>query len=157
MIDVKTIRESTGLSQDKFAAEYGIPPKTLRNWEQGRTSPPKYVISMLAKVVGVGTGEPEPTLTRKKFEEQFTLLSGDAYEAYDEGTLSLMECAAMQKDGDARMLSKWGRHLTTYDTCLDRIPLSAYKKLNAADVAALVDAIQDAYSAGKADGERGKD
>lgn len=32
-------RAATGLSQDAFAARYGIPAATLRDWEQGRRSP----------------------------------------------------------------------------------------------------------------------
>ena len=33
------VRAKTGLSQDKFAQKLGIPAKTIRNWEQGRTVP----------------------------------------------------------------------------------------------------------------------
>jgi DNA-binding transcriptional regulator YiaG len=28
-----------GLSQPEFAAKFGLPPATLRNWEQGRSRP----------------------------------------------------------------------------------------------------------------------
>jgi len=38
-IDVKKIREKTGLSQPKFASLFTIPVGTLRNWEQGRRHP----------------------------------------------------------------------------------------------------------------------
>jgi putative transcriptional regulator len=36
---VKTVRRSLGLTQEEFAARYGIPVGTLRDWEQGRTEP----------------------------------------------------------------------------------------------------------------------
>jgi putative transcriptional regulator len=36
---VKTVRRSLGLTQEEFAARYGIPIGTLRDWEQGRTEP----------------------------------------------------------------------------------------------------------------------
>ena len=36
---VKTIRQSTGLSQNLFSWAIGVPPKTLRNWEQGHSTP----------------------------------------------------------------------------------------------------------------------
>lgn len=36
---VKTVRRSLGLTQEEFAARYGIPLGTLRDWEQGRTEP----------------------------------------------------------------------------------------------------------------------
>jgi DNA-binding transcriptional regulator YiaG len=38
-IDIKTIREMMGLSQDEFALEFGLEVATLRNWEQGRSEP----------------------------------------------------------------------------------------------------------------------
>ena len=38
-IDIKTIREGMGLSQDEFALEFGLEVATLRNWEQGRSEP----------------------------------------------------------------------------------------------------------------------
>lgn len=36
---VRRIRERSGLSQDKFGERFGIPPATLRDWEQGRREP----------------------------------------------------------------------------------------------------------------------
>jgi len=37
--DVRAVRGSTGLSQPKFAAKYGISLAALREWEQGRRRP----------------------------------------------------------------------------------------------------------------------
>lgn len=37
--EVRSIRDRTGLSQDKFALLIGVNPATLRNWEQGRRKP----------------------------------------------------------------------------------------------------------------------
>ena len=38
-IDVKAIREKTGLSQQSFCAAFGVSLGTLRHWEQGLRSP----------------------------------------------------------------------------------------------------------------------
>ena len=38
-INVKRVREITGLSQIRFAAAFGISVKTLRHWEQGDRKP----------------------------------------------------------------------------------------------------------------------
>ena len=38
-VDVASLRKRLGLSQDKFAAIFGISAKTLRNWEQGIRHP----------------------------------------------------------------------------------------------------------------------
>jgi len=37
--NVKNIRESTGLSQAKFASLLGVSVRTLQDWEQGRRAP----------------------------------------------------------------------------------------------------------------------
>lgn len=37
--DVKAIRRSLRMSQDRFASAYRIPLPTLKNWEQGRRHP----------------------------------------------------------------------------------------------------------------------
>ena len=38
-VDVAVLRKRLGLSQDKFAAIFGISSKTVRNWEQGLRHP----------------------------------------------------------------------------------------------------------------------
>ncbi len=38
-INVKAIREKTGMSQQKFCATFGISIGTLRHWEQGLRTP----------------------------------------------------------------------------------------------------------------------
>ncbi len=38
-VDVKALRARLGMSQEAFAGRYGLDVATLRNWEQGRTSP----------------------------------------------------------------------------------------------------------------------
>lgn len=37
--DVRRIRLGTGLSQAKFAAKFGVPLASLKDWEQGRRTP----------------------------------------------------------------------------------------------------------------------
>jgi len=39
MPDVAQLRESTGLSQSRFAQLLGVSPRTLQDWEQGRRAP----------------------------------------------------------------------------------------------------------------------
>ncbi len=49
-IDVQSIREKTGMSQQKFCATFGISIGTLRHWEQGLRSP-RGAARVLLKVV----------------------------------------------------------------------------------------------------------
>ncbi len=38
-VDIRAIREHTGLSQNQFADRFGFNPRTLQEWEQGRAKP----------------------------------------------------------------------------------------------------------------------
>lgn len=38
-VDVKAVRQKTGLSQDAFAVAYGLSAGTVRDWEQRRRAP----------------------------------------------------------------------------------------------------------------------
>lgn len=49
-LEVKAIREKTGLSQARFAMLIGVSKRTLENWEQGRrhpTGPAKALLRIL--------------------------------------------------------------------------------------------------------------
>ena len=48
---IKELRKKTGLSQSKFSAKFGIPVRTLQQWEQGISAPPEYMVRMMAYIV----------------------------------------------------------------------------------------------------------
>jgi putative transcriptional regulator len=48
---IRELRKSTGLSQSKFAARFGIPVRTLQQWEQGQSAPPEYVVRMMKYIL----------------------------------------------------------------------------------------------------------
>jgi putative transcriptional regulator len=51
-IDVRAVRTKMGLSQAEFATKFGLPPATLRNWEQGRSrpdAPTRVLLAVIAK------------------------------------------------------------------------------------------------------------
>lgn len=50
-MDIKKMRLQTGLSQSKFAAMFEIPVATLKDWEQGRRTPPSYVVNMIQMIL----------------------------------------------------------------------------------------------------------
>ena len=50
-VEIREIRDLTGLSQSRFAERFEIPVSTLRKWEQGETTPPHYVVKMLSAMV----------------------------------------------------------------------------------------------------------
>ena len=48
---IQNIRRQTGLSRTEFSHKYGIPLRTLEEWESGRRTPPEYIPRMLAYYV----------------------------------------------------------------------------------------------------------
>lgn len=46
-LDVKAIRNKTGLSQARFAVLMGVSVRTLQNWEQGHRTPQGPAVSLL--------------------------------------------------------------------------------------------------------------
>lgn len=47
----KAIRKASGLTQAAFAEKYGIPKRTIENWEGGQREAPSYVLDLLERVV----------------------------------------------------------------------------------------------------------
>ncbi len=48
----RTAGKRMGLSQAEFATKFGLPPATLRNWEQGRArpdAPTRVLLAVIAK------------------------------------------------------------------------------------------------------------
>lgn len=48
---VRAVRRKLGLSQSEFAARIGTPLATLRDWEQGRFTPPGAVLCLLRLLI----------------------------------------------------------------------------------------------------------
>ncbi|MCI6676015.1 MAG: helix-turn-helix domain-containing protein [Clostridiales bacterium] len=49
-MNIKELRKSTGMSQSKFAAYFGVPVRSIQEWEQERKSPPNYVSAMMERI-----------------------------------------------------------------------------------------------------------
>lgn len=48
---IQELRKSTGMSQSKFSAYFGIPTSTLQDWEHERRNPPPYIIVMMERIL----------------------------------------------------------------------------------------------------------
>lgn len=47
---MKEFRQSIGMSQSKFAEHFGLPLRTLQEWEQERRTPPPYLLDLLKRI-----------------------------------------------------------------------------------------------------------
>lgn len=50
-MNVRQIRELSGLNQSEFAKLYSIPLRTLSHWEKGDRETPSWVLMLLERVV----------------------------------------------------------------------------------------------------------
>lgn len=48
---IKELRKKIGLSQTKFGELFGIPMRTIQDWERGYRTPPEYVINMIEELL----------------------------------------------------------------------------------------------------------
>lgn len=51
-ISIREIRAASGLSQAAFGAKYGIPRRTIEDWESSRRTPSPYIAFLLALASG---------------------------------------------------------------------------------------------------------
>ena len=47
-MNIKDLRQQTGLTQQQLAALTGIPKRSIENWESGQRTPPEYIPRLLA-------------------------------------------------------------------------------------------------------------
>ena len=50
---LKELRKDLGLSQAKFAERFGIPLRTLQDWEYGRREVRSYIVDMMYRIKGL--------------------------------------------------------------------------------------------------------
>lgn len=48
---IKELRNTTQMSQNKFATYLGIPVANIQHWEQGVTTPPNYLVALISRVM----------------------------------------------------------------------------------------------------------
>ncbi len=48
---IKELRTTTHMSQSRFASYLGIPVANIQHWEQGVSSPPTYLVSLITRVM----------------------------------------------------------------------------------------------------------
>lgn len=79
---IRELRNATGMTQREFAKHYGIPVSSLRKWEQGESSPPSYVISLIARTIP-STNKSLHTFTNEKGDKYYyDETIGAVYDAY---------------------------------------------------------------------------
>jgi DNA-binding transcriptional regulator YiaG len=65
-VDVREVRERSGLSQSDFAARYPFELDTIQNWEQGRNQPDS-ISRTLLKIIEENPALVEMVMTKRRF------------------------------------------------------------------------------------------
>ncbi len=50
-MEIRNIRKKLKMSQREFSEYFEIPIANLQHWEQGVSSPPRYVVRMIERIV----------------------------------------------------------------------------------------------------------
>ena len=48
---LKELRKELGLSQAKFAEKFGIPLRTIQDWEYGKREVRSYIVNMMYRII----------------------------------------------------------------------------------------------------------
>lgn len=56
-LTMKEIRNQLGMSQKAFSDTFGIPKRTVENWDMGKISPTDYLVKLIAYLTRKERGE----------------------------------------------------------------------------------------------------
>lgn len=146
MAELKELRKFMGITQKELADKSGIHVRHIQRLEAGASDIENITAQnkeAIEKVLGITLEE--------MHELDLNIFTSEAKASVKNGDLTLKELLDMNKYQQIKKLSKIGSFPSMFGANYDRIPDGIFDKLPAEDLAALVDAIYDAYSAGKAE------
>lgn len=80
-MSIKELRLKTGMKQKDFAEKFGIPVRTLQDWENPKKpNPPEYVAGMLERIVANGSTEIRPTINDYSTPFEQVMEDADRYQ-----------------------------------------------------------------------------
>jgi len=71
-ISIKNMRIRMGMSQGQFANYMGFPVRTLQEWEQGKRTPPNYIVKMVHNIMQLEDEKKKELAKKKYLVEQYT-------------------------------------------------------------------------------------
>lgn len=146
MAELRELRKFIGFTQKELADKAGMSVRHFQRLENGEFNIEKITAEnkeALEKSFGITLEE--------MHELDLNIFTNEAKTSVKNGDLTLKELLDMNKYQQIKKLSKIGSFPAMFSANYDRIPDGIFDKLPAEDLAALVDAIYDAYSAGKAE------
>lgn len=148
MAELKELRKIMGITQKELADKSGMSARHIQRLESGEFDIEKITAEnkeSLEKALGI-------TLKEMK-ELNLSIFTEDATASVKSRDLTIRDLLDMDKMNKVKKLSKIGAFQGMFSANYDRIPDGIFEKLTAEELAGLIDAIYDAYSAGKAERE----
>lgn len=146
MAELKELRKFMGITQKELASKAGVNIRYIQKLESGEVD--------INNITSQNRDAIEKAL-QISIEEMKSLdlniFTAEAKTAVKNGDLTVRDLLDMNKYQQIKKLSKIGSFPSVFGANYDRIPDGIFDKLPAEDLAALVDTIYDAYSAGKAE------
>lgn len=146
MAELKELRKFMGITQKELASKAGVNIRYIQKLESGEVD--------INNITSQNRDAIEKAL-QISIEEMKSLdmniFTVEAKTAVKNGDLTVRDLLDMNKYQQIKKLSKIGSFPSMFAANYDRIPDGVFDKLPAEDLAALVDTIYDAYSAGKAE------
>ena len=79
---LRKLRDSTGLSQQKYADFFKIPVATYRKWEQGEAAPAPYVVRLIARSLPVTMDHMEEIRGFEDMKYYYDINASRVYDKY---------------------------------------------------------------------------
>ena len=114
-MDIRELRLALDFSQQQFASYFGIPVGTIRNWEQGKSNPPAYVISMIEKIL---ERDEMINLETIKFMKLIDRLSSLIKAGVDDFANATQDNYHDKLYYDGRFTDEKGRYRLVWDACV---------------------------------------
>lgn len=148
MAELKELRKIMGITQKELADKSGMSARHIQRLESGEFD--------IEKITAENKESLEKALeiTLKEMKElNLSIFTEDATASVKSRDLTIRDLLDMDKMNKVKKLSKIGVFQDMFSANYDRIPDGIFEKLTAEELAGLIDAIYDAYSAGKAERE----
>ena len=130
MKTIKEIRNKSGLSRSDFAAKYGIPIRTLEDWEAERRKCPSYLINLLDRAVAEDSLEVTVSCMDPKWMREL-------------GAVYKKLCLVLNKDGDSPINNPEIRPLKSFTMVYPRAACLHIPKRLQEQITLLLAAIDD--------------
>ena len=144
MTTLKDLRKLSGMTQKQLAERSGINIRQIQKYESGECD-----IQNMTAATADGISKALGCSMEQLLAINVDIFTDEMYQAIKSGEMTMRDAYSMSKHEEVKRLSQIGTFGDTFYKNYERIPESLIDKLTASEIAELVDAFYECYSAGK--------